>query len=689
MFFLLLIFSLQNLSAKTESIIPAGDWRDTKGDLIAATEGGFIKVGDLFYLWGMDRSANNYNFVGVNLYSSPDLKNWTFVNKILKNTSHADLNNGATIERAKILHNTRTGQFVMWMHFEGKNPYKIAEVAYATCNTIGGNYTFQSHFRPMDLDSRDINVYQDDNGKGYLICTTLGNQNVSLFELDSTYTKVVKEVYRGSASTDMECEGHAIIKSGGNYFWLMSWCTGWDFNDNHYFYAPSLAGPWKSGGNIAVVPTHTYESQVGFALTIQGTQTTSFLYTGDRWSVSNYGMSRVVFLPLQVSGTTLKLPWADEWDINTKTGECFIGAKSFIDGIYSITAKHTGMVLGTNGSAIQQQTTTGAENQLWRIQNVGASHFKITSVASGKSIDISDESRVAGAKALQYEWKDSYNQKFHIIDCGNGYHRLVSVNTLGKALEIENNSKSSGADAVIGDFSYKDNQLWQIKAVNKDILPGKSYMFINGASSKALDESDKAGDSLVTQSKPMKYAQQVWRLKDLYNGFYLIINVGSGDALDNLNSVKNGSVIGHKTPDTLHAQQWQISLVKTDYYKIVNRVSGKVLDNKDNSLNDGTAMIQLTDQSSTNTNQLWKLEVTDVVAVKQNPFNTSGELTHSTIAKNFEYTLFNLRGRKITSSTATSLVQFKHNCRLPAGTYLLIQKSGNHKTSQQFFMNGK
>jgi hypothetical protein len=225
--FLLFIFIvIQNTAAKTESIVPAGDWRDSNGKVIAATEGGFIKVGDLFYLWGMDRSEDNYTFTGVNLYSSPDMKNWTFVNKILKNSSHADLNNGSVIERAKILHNTRTGQFVMWMHFEGKNAYTIAEVAYATCNTIGGDYTFQSHFRPLDIDSRDLNVYQDDNGKGYLICTTFGNQNVSLFELDSTYTKVVKEVYRGSASNDMECEGHAIIKSGGYYFWMMSWCTG-------------------------------------------------------------------------------------------------------------------------------------------------------------------------------------------------------------------------------------------------------------------------------------------------------------------------------------------------------------------------------------------------------------------------------------------------------------------------------
>ena len=73
--------------------------------------------------------------------------------------------------------------------------------------------------------------------------------------------------------------------------------------------------------------------------------------------------------------------------------------------------------IGTNGSAVQQQKYTGAESQLWRIQNIGASHFRITSVASGKVMDISRASRRKG-KLLQYDWADAYNQKWHVLDCG-------------------------------------------------------------------------------------------------------------------------------------------------------------------------------------------------------------------------------------------------------------------------------
>jgi sucrose-6-phosphate hydrolase SacC (GH32 family) len=595
---------IQTAAAQTDLIIPGGDWRDSNGNLIAATEGGIIKVDSLYYLWGMDRSANNYAFVGINLYSSPDLKNWTFVNQILKKTSHPDLDNDAVVERAKILHNKKTGQFVMWMHYEGHNAYKTAEVGLATCSTIGGDYTFHSHFRPLDIDSRDINVYQDDDGRGYLICTTKGNQNVSLFELDSTYTKVVREIYRGSASDDMECEGHAIIKNGGYYFWLMSWCTGWDFNDNHYFYATKLAGPWTAGGMIATSNTHTYESQVGFAVTVKGSNKTTFLYTGDRWAVNNYSMSRIVLLPIEVNGTRLSVKWYDQYNIDAQSGEWSAGARYFPDGIYTITAKHSGMVLGTtSGSAVQQQTLTGANSQLWRIQNIGASHFKITSVASGKVLDVSGSSREAGAKILQYDWNDGYNQKWHVIDCGDGYHRLVSVNTLGKTAEISGSSKSSGAEAVLGNFSYKDNQLWRIVSADKEIISGQCYRIENRTTRMALDASSTG---LISQQTSQNKTSQIWKLEDLYNGCFTVISTAGNLVLD----IGGDFSVFCQRADKRFSQQWQILQVEKGCYKITNRFNAMVLEGKE----DGRVR-QSTDNSSTSNSQQWYFIPVDPVSI--------------------------------------------------------------------------
>lgn len=664
-------FFLQESTAQTELIIPGGDWRDTGGKLIVATEGGIIKVDDLYYLWGMDRSANNYAFVGINLYSSPDLKNWTFVNQILKKTSHTDLNNDAVIERAKILHNKKNGKFIIWMHYEGHNAYSVAEVAYAICDSIGGNFTFKTHFRPMNIDSRDINVYQDDDGKAYLICTTKGNQNVSLFELDDDYTGIVREVYRGSASNDMECEGHAIIKTGGYYFWLMSWCTGWDFNDNHYFYSKSLAGPWDAGGNIAVANTHTYESQVGFAVTVKGSEKTTFLYTGDRWSVNNYSMSRVVLLPIEVNGTKLSVKWNDQYNLDAQTGVWTPAAQYFTDGVYTITAKHSGLVLGTNGSAVQQQTFTGAENQLWRIQNIGASHFKISSVASGKVMDISGASREVGAKLLQYEWSDDFNQKWQLIDCGNGYHRFVSVNTLGKALEVSGGSKNTGTDAVLGNFSYKDNQLWQIASADSKIKAGSMYMIVNRGSEKAIT----AGSELATLTAPRKSTEQVWKIEDLYNGYFAISNVDGRNALDNKSSVQEGSQLSSGSVTKKFSQQWQLIKIGTDYYKIVNRISGKVLDSKDGSIDEGNPVIQYTDKASSSNNQQWSLVAVDQVSTGHSGPGNSRQIND--LKKSAYYVIYDLHGRIIRHGNS-DLQEILNRNVLSHGIYM-IRRTDKHK----------
>jgi beta-xylosidase len=250
---MLAIVSGSHVNAQS-TFYPGGDWYDVNGNIVQAVEGGIMQIGNLYYLWGMDRSQNNYRFRGVNLYSSPDLKTWTFVNTILSRTSHPDLDNDAVVERPKLLHNTSTGQFILWVHYEGWNAYSTAEVGYATSSTVGGNYTWQGHFRPLNNDSRDMNVFKDSDGKAYIISSVAINSQVVIMELDASYTSPVQEVFRGynsNSSSGIGCEGHAIIKSGGTYFWIQSFCSGWDTNDNRYFTATSLAGPWTSRGNIA------------------------------------------------------------------------------------------------------------------------------------------------------------------------------------------------------------------------------------------------------------------------------------------------------------------------------------------------------------------------------------------------------------------------------------------------------
>jgi hypothetical protein len=373
---------------------------------------------------------------------------------------------------------------------------------------------------------------------------------------------------------------------------------------------------------------------------VQGSAKTTFLYTGDRWSVKNYSMSRIVLLPIEVSGTKLKVDWYDQWDIDTKTGEWSAGSKNFIDGVYSITSKHSGLSLGTSGTSVQQQKYTGDKSQLWRIQNIGASHLKITSVASGKGLDVSGASRTEGAKIIHYTWSDAFNQKWHILDCGNGLHRFINVNTLGKALEIANGSTAAGSEAVLGNFNYSDNQLFKITQVHPAVQSGMWYMVINRSSGLALTHVDGTSAHQTTaQQKPA----QIWQINDLYNSNYSLINNLTGNALDNGGIPENGASIVTGASDNRYSQQWQIVPVTGSYYKIVNRYSGKCIDNKDGATAEGSKLIQYSDYASANTNQQWTLVRVEKVSVPPGQRYSTARVENKKSGSH-QNTLYDLRG---------------------------------------------
>ena len=248
----------------------------TTGGQIDAHGGGVIKVGGYYYFLGENRNPD-YSFRAVSMYRSTDLKTWEFRNDVLKSSSATELN-GANIERPKIIYNATTGKYVLWAHWENGKDYGEARVAVATADTVDGNYTYLGSFRPLGYDSRDMTVYQDSDGTGYLISSSNVNYDLNIYKLSADYTKVdsLLTVIKG-----YHREAPALVKRNNVYFMITSGATGWNPNRAAYFTATNLAGPWTG-------PTYfghdtTYNSQSTFILPVQGSSGTSYLYMGDRW----------------------------------------------------------------------------------------------------------------------------------------------------------------------------------------------------------------------------------------------------------------------------------------------------------------------------------------------------------------------------------------------------------------------
>lgn len=608
----LLCCAVSAWAACREPVVPGGDWKDDRGKVVSATEGGIVRVDGKWYMWGMDRSQDNSYFVGINLYSSTDLVHWTFVKQILRHDSDPLLDNKAVVERAKILHNEKTGKFVIWMHYEGHNAYSVAEVAWAVADRIDADYKFQEHFRPLDLDSRDLNVYKDDDGKAYLICTTKGNQNVSLIELDDTYTKVVKEVYRGSASDDMECEGHAIVKTGGTYYWMMSWCSGWDFNDNRYFTAKSLAGPWSTGKGVAVAGTHTYESQVGWAFAMPGNDGTNFVYMGDRWSVGDFSLSRMVMLPFTIAGGNLAVEWHDRWYPGADSGWSR-GEPYFADGLYEIRSRATGKVLAVpskiSAAKLRLVTDSGTVAQRWKLSDLGNSEYAFASAHSGMRLEINNASRDAGASAIQYADNGGFNQKWHLVQSAPGFWRMVNENTLGKVLQVADASVADGAGAVLGAYKWSAHQEWEIVPVTP-LVHGASYVLLAAHSGKALTTT---ASGMVQRTVAPRAGVQIWKARSLGSGWWAFEQDGKRLAVVS-DSLLEGAPLA-LVSDTGAGTRWQVVDDGSGSHRIVNGCSGKSLDvdGGATSTADDAKVLQYRDWGTKN--QRWTFRETENTAV--------------------------------------------------------------------------
>jgi len=289
-------------------------WLDTEGRPVQAHAPGFVKMGDVWYMVGEDRS-NPWN-PDVNLYSSRDLVHWQFEKKIIENgVTTPQLGNTRMIERPKLMYNPQTQKFVVWCHYESKD-YSASEAACFECDSVNGSYRFIWGGRPMGIKSRDCNVFQDTDGTAYFISTTVENQHLGLFQLSADYHEAVRHT---ELFTGQRREAPAIVRVGDTYFMFNSACSGWDPNPCKMSYTTDLTQGWiplrQVGNSLA------YDTQAAAILEIRGTKRTTYLYVGDRWQDPGLPESKTIIFPIEFDGHECRFDYHERFDINFTTGE--------------------------------------------------------------------------------------------------------------------------------------------------------------------------------------------------------------------------------------------------------------------------------------------------------------------------------------------------------------------------------
>ena len=300
---------------------PGELWPDTGGAAINAHGGGFLFRDGTYFWFGEFKTGGpggNAANVGVSVYSSRDLYHWKNEGIALKVSDDpaSDIVKGSVIERPKVLFNAKTGLYVMWFHLELKGKgYSAARAGVAISKSPTGPYAFVRDFRPDGEMSRDMTLYQDDDGKAYLITTSENNQTQHVSELTPDYLDTTGHYTRILAHKALE--GAAIFKANGHYFYIGSHTTGWAPNPAFAAVADHITGPWKELGNPCRGPGAelTFGGQSTYVLPVAGNPG-AFIFIADQWRPKNAIDGRYVWLPLTISGDTFTIAWHDSWDLS-------------------------------------------------------------------------------------------------------------------------------------------------------------------------------------------------------------------------------------------------------------------------------------------------------------------------------------------------------------------------------------
>lgn len=433
--------------AATVNVLNATQFTDTTGAVVHAHGGGVIKVGSFYYWFGENRNADN-TFKAVSVYRSTDLKSWEFRRDVLTQSSDPELA-VANIERPKVVFNNATGKFVMWMHKENGSDYNEARAAVAVSDTVDGDYTWQGSFQPLGYMSRDITLFKDDDGTGYMISAANNNRDLHIYRLSADYLTVESRVQLLWAGQLREAP--ALFKRGGVYFLLTSGATGWNPNQQKYATASSVTGTWSALQNVG--DSTAYGSQTTYVLPVQGTSGTEYLYMGDRWGNSfgqNVNASKYVWLPLEFpTATTMTMDWFPQITVDTTAGK--------VDGVggpwETLTARHSGKCVDVPGKSVDdgvqltQYTCNGGMNQAYWFKDLGGGYVQLMAEHSGKCVDVANNSTANGNPVVQWPCGSGSNQQWQLQDAGDGYVRLVS-RLSGKCLDVSGGSTADGAKLV-------------------------------------------------------------------------------------------------------------------------------------------------------------------------------------------------------------------------------------------------
>lgn len=307
-----------SVKSLTPCVLPSGlnTYDNQKGSSLKYDTNGY-KVGNTYYSYSLKKHSGKDDIYLAETTSSDGIH---FGSE--RNAADSSQNSALAsckIESVHIDYIPEKNKVVVWAHWEKPSGYSDGKALVIT-GTPGGQFTVHHVYNPLGIQVRDMAIFFDDDGSGYLIAAANkegqgANATMYIFRMNDDYSDVTEVVT--TLFEDQYREFPNLIKKDDYYFLFTSQAAGWYPSSGAYSVTKDLKGEWSELRSIG--NTSTFSSQSGWIVNMQDK---NYIMHAYRWLRSS-STSGTTLCPLYFDNGFAFYDYCPYFKYNTATGELY------------------------------------------------------------------------------------------------------------------------------------------------------------------------------------------------------------------------------------------------------------------------------------------------------------------------------------------------------------------------------
>lgn len=193
-----------------------------------------------------------------------------------------------------------------------------------------------------------------------------------------------------------------MFKYAGTYYFCSSDLHGWNSSQTYCVSAKNVKGPWSAEFVLeGTQADFSHVTQTGFFLAVKGSEQTTIIFAGDRWSdFAGNGLGFNQWLPLEFQGDKVRFHSLNAWSLNSARGTWTVAPQNNWSPNPSFEADRVSVTTPAgwlaSGGSNANDGRTGRWS--WQLAGTGSLSQVLTALPNGKyGMSVWAKSRGAGA----------------------------------------------------------------------------------------------------------------------------------------------------------------------------------------------------------------------------------------------------------------------------------------------------